>query len=120
MRCIGARESRRRSYYVDLFEPNDSLYSAELDFDDSPDFIGRKKIKLCDDDVKDLSKSRRRYRVMEKVLLTGVGLAGGNPKDCGISKTMLCDQVNSYRAHAKVDALEKISSSHDFKSYYSL
>lgn len=102
-------------------DPMDSLYSPELDFDDSPDFIPfdsgeekcRRRIKLCDTDIRDLSKSCGSYRVMEKVLKIGIKTAGGNPNDYAISKTSLCDQMNSQRSSAKTDIAEQIASSEE-------
>lgn len=98
-------------------EPKDSLYSPELDFDDSPDFTpigaGGMKIKLCEADIKELSRSCGSYRVMEKVLAIGIKTAGGNSNDYAISRTLLCNQMNSHRTHTKSDIVNQISSSEE-------
>lgn len=87
------------------------------DCDDSPDFLpsesSRKKTKLCDNDISELSKCGRSYRVMEKALSIGIKTAGGNPKDYALSKSSLCAQINSFRSITRSNFLEKIASSDD-------
>lgn len=88
------------------------------DYDDSPDFVaeeekGKMKIKLLDDDIKELSKCGGSYRVLEKALSIGIKTAGGNPKNYAISKSFLCRQMNSHRTFNKSDLLEQISSSEE-------
>lgn len=99
-------------------EMNPNNCSVEnLDFDDSPDFIpsddenNRKKLKLCDGDIKELSKCGGSYRVMEKALTIGIKTAGGNPKDYALSKSSLCAQLNAFRSLTKSHLLEQIASS---------
>lgn len=90
-----------------------------LNFDNSPDFVpfddekGKRKIKLSDDDVNELSKSGGSYRVIEKALNIGIKTAGGNPKDYAISKSFLCNQMNSFRSLTKSDLLEQIGSNNE-------
>lgn len=86
------------------------------DFDDSPDFEppgekGRKKINLCEDDMKELSKCGGSYRVIEKALSIGIKAAGGNPKDFALSKSSLCEQMSAFRSSNKSDVLAEISAS---------
>lgn len=94
----------------------DDYVSETMDFDNSPDFIpsddekGRKKIKICVDDLKELSNCGGSYRVIEKALSIGIKTAGGNPKEFALSKSSLCGQLNSFRSTNKSHILEEISS----------
>lgn len=98
-------------------EGEEDYWPETMDFDDSPDFVPsdeekrRKKIKLCEDDIRELSNCGGSYRIIEKVLSIGIKTAGGNPKDFALSKSSLCEQMNSFRSSNKSDILEQISSS---------
>lgn len=87
-----------------------------LDFDNTPDFVleneerGKRKIKLCDDDINELSKCGGSYRVIEKALSIGIKTAGGDPNEYALSKSALCKQMTSLRSHNKSNLLEQITS----------
>lgn len=93
--------------------------SDEVDFDTSTDFMpidterGRKKFKLCDNDIKELSQCGGSYRVIEKALTIGIKAAGGDPRDYAISKTSLCGQSNKFRTIKKSANLEQIAGNNE-------
>lgn len=76
---------------------------------DADEQRGRKKIKLCDDDIKELGKCGGSYRVMEKALKIGIKTAGGNPNDYVISKTTLCGTLNQFQTIETSNNLEEIA-----------
>lgn len=89
-----------------------------FDYDHSPDYMpdihelkALRRIKLCEEDIKELSKCGGSYRVIEKSLAIGIAAAGGNPKDYAISKSSLCGQMNTFRSITKTDILNDIASS---------